>query len=117
MQAHLLSGPSREMRRVNRNLQLFARRVAGDGGRIDRQHIALVYNRRVVPEIFWGAVVIQEAVPFPFDVMQLCEDVGGKAAVAPQFVGEELEAPANIDVAIERPDAAVLAVDERLRTL
>jgi hypothetical protein len=87
MQAYLLTGPSREMGGVNGGLQLRARHVPRNGRRIDRQHIALVYNRRVVPEIFWGAIVIQEAIPFPFYVMQLREDVSGEAAVAPQLVG------------------------------
>src|SRR5687767_10088853 len=98
MQAHLLTAPSREMRGVNRNLELVSRGVPGDWWRINRQDIALVYDRRVVTEILGSAIVVEESIPFPFHVMQLREDVGGKAAMAPQLVGEELEAPTDIDV-------------------
>ena len=51
---------------------------------------------------------------FPFDVVQLGEDVGGDLFVAAQFIREKFEAPAYVPVAIERTDATIFAVDERL---
>ena len=51
---------------------------------------------------------------FPFDVVELRENVGGNLFVAAQFVRQEFEAPAYIAVAVERADAPIFAVNERL---
>src|SRR5438046_1393348 len=81
---------------------------------IHRQRIAFVDNAWVVAEIFGRAVVIEKSIVLPLNVMQFGEDVGGNLLVPPQFVGEKLEAPAHVPIAIERADAAVFAIDERL---
>ena len=102
------------MRRRDRDLHTLAGWNARDGREIDRQRVAFVDDARVVAEFFGRAVVIEEAVVFPFHVVQFGVDVAGDLPVAAQFIGEEFETPAYIAIAIERADAAVFAVDERL---
>ena len=92
-------------------------RAATDWRRVDRKNVALVNDGRVVTELFWGAVVVEEAVAFPFHVVQLGIYVSAELAMETKLVGQKLETPTRVDVAIEGPDAAVLAVNQGLRAL
>ena len=66
------------MRREDIQIDFLARGAASDRRRIDRQNVACVNHRRIVAEVLWCAVVVQEAVSFPFNVVQLRVDVGGE---------------------------------------
>src|SRR3954468_19752468 len=111
MQSDVLAPAPRKMRRKNIHLQRLSGATSLDRGRIDRQDVALVHDRRVESEFFRGPIVIKEAVPLPFNVVELGVDVRGKFWLPAQFVGQKLEAPTGIDVAIERAHAAILAID------
>src|SRR5205814_10713831 len=84
---------------------------------VERQEIPVVNNGRIVPELLRRPVIVKKAVPLPFHVVQLGIDVSRKLAVPSQFIGEKLETPARIDISIKCADAAVFAVDQRLRLL
>lgn len=85
-----------------------------DGRSVDGQGVAFVNDSRVEAELFRRAVVIEKAVVFPFDVVEFGINVGGDLLMAAEFVGEELEAPAYVLVAVESANAAIFAIDERL---
>ena len=88
-----------------------------NGRGVHGQDVALVDDERVVAEFLRGAVVVEETVVFPLHVVELGVNIGGEARVAAEFVREKLEAPAHVAIAVERADAAVFAVDERLGAL
>jgi hypothetical protein len=85
-----------------------------DGRRVDGEGIALVDDAGIVAELFWCAVVVEEAIVLPFDVVEFGIDVGGDLLMAAEFVGEEFEAPTDVAISIKSADAAVLAIDEWL---
>src|SRR5690349_20063302 len=88
-----------------------------DGRRVNGENVAFIDNAGIVTELFGSAIIVQETVVFPLDVMELGEDVARDTGVATEFVGEEAEAPTNVPVAVERADTAVFAINERLRML
>src|SRR5512133_1344257 len=67
---------SRKMRREDIHNYFLPWSAATNRRRIDRENVAGVNHFRVVAEILWCAVVVQEAVAFPFNVVQLSVDVG-----------------------------------------
>ena len=84
---------------------------------INRKHITLVNNRRVIAELLGGAIVIEKAVALPFNIMQLGKDIGGYAFMQTQLIGKKLETPAHIAIPVQRPYATILAVNEWLCSL
>src|SRR5215208_5113191 len=105
------------MRRSDGNLQPLARPYTFDGRKIDRQRIAFINDAWVITELFGRAIVIEEAVVFPFNIVKLGKYVARNLRVPAKFVGQELEAPTDVAISIESPNAAVFAVDEGLRLL
>ena len=89
------------------------RRAALDRRRIDWQNVTLIDQGWVVAEVLWRAVVVEEAVVFPLDIVEFGIDVRRELRMPAEFVGEKLEGPAQSRFAVERADAAVLAVDQR----
>src|ERR1043166_3694027 len=85
-----------------------------DRRRIDGESVALVDNARVVAEFFGRAIVIEEAVVFPFDIVEFSVDVGSNLLMAAEFVGQEFEPPPHVNIAIQSANAAVFAVNEGL---
>src|SRR5215212_7055177 len=76
VEIYVFMGPRRIVGGGNRNLEDGTERMFGDGSSIHRQGVALVNHARIKPEIFGRAVVIEKTVVFPFDVVQLCENIG-----------------------------------------
>src|SRR5436190_13033662 len=82
--------------------------------RINGQRIAFIDNLRIEPELLGSAVIIEEAVIFPFDVVEFGIDVSGNLLVPAKLIGKEFETPTDIAIAIKSSDAAIFAVDQRL---
>src|SRR4051812_13781684 len=94
-----------KMRAEDIDHELLPRRAALNRWRINGENVALIYERGLVAEIFGGAIIVKQAVTLPFHIVQLGVNVGGELAVAAQFVGQKLEAPARIHVTVKRADA------------
>src|SRR2546423_12413933 len=83
-------------------------------GSIYRQSIALIDDPGIIAELLGRTIVVEHAVVFPLNIVEFGIDVGCDLLMTSKFVGQKLEAPAYIAIAIQRAHAAELAVDQRL---
>ena len=92
---------------------LTRRRITADEVRAVEIGDSHAGHEGIVAELLGAAVVVDEAVVLPLDVVQLGVDIAADLVVFAQFRCLIFEAPGNVLVAALGGDAAVLAVHER----
>src|ERR1043166_2494263 len=107
LQSHLVVRPGGKVGGRYGHAHDSTRESPHDRWGIDGQRVTLVNYGRIVSKMLFRPIVIEEAVVFPFHIMEFGVDIRRNRGVAPQLVAQKFETPAHVPVAIKRANAAI----------